>query len=111
MDRRFDERFPTDLQVRVTQLDNEGESTCGTLLDMSLSGICVLLPVYLSAASLVKLDFADTVLYGHIAYANPENGAFRTGISVERVLVQASDLSNILDSLLEDSAPAVPKES
>ena len=100
MERRFDTRFPSDLEVRVTDLDNETETATGTLLDMSESGICVLLPVLKPAGSLVKLDFAETVLYGQIAYANEEDGKFRTGVAVERVLVRSSDLSNILESIL-----------
>lgn len=109
MERRFDTRFPSDVEVRVTDVDDETRSAVGTLQDISVSGICVFLPVYKPAGSLVKLEFADTVLYGQIAYANKDNGVFRTGIAVERVLVQASDLSNILESLLEDVEPGVPK--
>jgi hypothetical protein len=114
MDRRFDTRFPSGLQVRVTDLDNAAESTTGTLLDISVSGIAVLLTMQKPEGLLVKLDFAETVLYGQVAYANAENGRFRTGIAVERVLVRASDLSHILESLLEDAPrviaqpPAVP---
>jgi len=107
MERRFDTRFPSDLQVRVTDLDHDAESSTGTLLDISVAGICVLLPVLKPAGSLVQLDFAETVLYGQIAYANEENGTFRTGITVERVLVRASDLSNILESVLEETEPRV----
>lgn len=107
MDRRFDTRFPSDLQVRVTDLDNDAESATGTLLDISVSGICVLLPVQMAPGLLVQLDFAETVLYGQITYANEENGGFRTGFAVERVLVRSSDLTNILDSILDETEPRV----
>jgi hypothetical protein len=107
MERRFDTRFPSDLQIRLTDVDNESESATGTLLDISISGICVLLPVLKPAGVLVKLEFAETVLYGQIAYSHEENGSFRTGVAVERVLVRASDLSHILESLLEDAEPRV----
>jgi PilZ domain len=102
MESRFDTRFPSDLQVRVTDLDDDAASASGTLLDISVSGICVLLPVLKPSGSLVKLDFAETVLYGQIAYANEESGGFRTGIAVERVLVRSWDLTNILDSILDE---------
>ena len=105
MDRRFDQRFPSDSQVVVTDIDSQTESYTGTLLDMSVSGICVQLPVSKQAGTLVKLEFADTELYGQIAYSQEENGAFRTGVSVERVLFNASDLSNILESLIGESEP------
>ena len=108
MERRFDTRFPSDLQVRITDLDNGSGECDGTLINISESGICVLLETLKPAGSLVKLDFADTVLYGQVAYANEESGKYRTGIAVERVLVRASDLSNILESLLEQSESSVP---
>ena len=102
MDRRDETRFPSDLQIRVMGLD-EGPEAEGTVVDMSTAGICALLPDELEVGSLVKLELADTVLYGQIAYANEEDGSFRTGISVERVLVQASDLSHIMKALLDET--------
>ena len=74
-------------------------------MNISESGICVFLPEHKPAGSLVKLEFADTVLFGQIAYAYEENDCFRTGVAVERVLVQASDLTNILESLLGQAEP------
>ena len=105
MDRRIDTRFPADLQVRISDLNDGAEPVEGTLLNISESGICVHLPVLKPSGLLVKLEFADTVLYGEIAYSFEENGEFRTGVAVERVLVRASDLSNILESLLEQVEP------
>jgi len=102
MDRRDETRFPSDLQIRVMGLD-DGPEAEGTVVDMSTAGICAILPDALEIGSLVKLELADTVLYGQIAYANEEDGSFRTGISVERVLVQASDLSHIMKALLDDT--------
>lgn len=102
MERRLDKRFPSGLEIRTTEIDGAGTAT-GTLLNVSESGICALLPTRLAEGVLLKLDLADTVLYGQVAYSTEENGAFRTGISVERVLVQASDLSSILTVLLDDA--------
>lgn len=101
MERRFDTRFPADLRVHISDIEENSVPIVGTLLNMSESGICVYLPEEKEPGALVKLEFADTELYGQIAYANEEDGSWRTGIAVERVLVQAADLSNILESLLE----------
>lgn len=109
MDRRDETRFPSDLQIRVMGLD-DGPEAEGTVVDMSTAGICAILPDALEIGSLVKLELADTVLYGQIAYVNEESGGtFRTGISVERVLVQASDLSHIMKALLDETEQEVPR--
>ena len=108
MERRFDARFPSDLRVRITDLEGGTGEMEGTLLNISESGICVCLQAPKPTDSLVKLEFADTVLYGQIAYCHEEDGKYRTGIAVERVLVRASDLTNILESLLEHAESSVP---
>jgi len=105
MERRFDPRFPVDLEIGITDLNNSAEPVIGTLINISESGICVFLPEYKAAGAMVKLDFADTVLYGQVAYAYEEEDRFRTGIAVERVLVRASDLTSILESLLGQAEP------
>lgn len=64
-----------------------------------------MLPDSVRTGSLVELKLADTVLYGQIAYANEENGRFRTGIGVEPILLATSDLTQIMRVLLEDATP------
>ena len=102
MERRYDDRFNSGLPVQVTGLDNAADPVSGILLDISVSGISTLLPVPMPTGSVVKLELAGTVLYGHIIYVTPQDLAFRTGVAVERVLVQSSDLSHILESVLDD---------
>ena len=102
MERRYDDRFNSGLPVQVTGLDNTADPVSGILLDISVSGISTLLPVPMPTGSVVKLELAGTVLYGHIIYVTPQDLAFRTGVAVERVLVQSSDLSHILESVLDD---------
>ncbi len=101
MDRRYDNRFNSGLPVQVSGLDDTSEPTSGVLLDISVSGICTLLPLPLPSGSVVKLNLAGTILFGHIIHVAPQDDAFRTGIAVERVLVQSSDLAHILESVLD----------
>lgn len=104
MDRRDKPRFPADLVVRVTDLEGTSEAFAGSVVDISESGVCVLLSLHLMAGSTVKLELDDAVLYGHVTYAFGADTKFRTGIAIESVLVGTSDLSKILQVLL-DSAP------
>jgi hypothetical protein len=104
VDRRDKPRFPADLVVRVTDLEGTSEAFTGSVVDISESGTCVILPTHLMAGSTVKLELDDAVLYGHVTYAFGADTKFRTGIAVESILLGTSDLSKILQALL-DAAP------
>ncbi len=101
MDRRNESRFPSALVTRVTELDGNAAPLTGELIDISESGVSVLLAAQLPSGALVRIDIADTQVYGQICYTNPEAGAYRTGIAVERILLGSSDLSSILRAVLE----------
>jgi PilZ domain len=103
MDRRFNERIPTDLPVRLTQLD-EGVESSGQLLDISDSGICSLFQEPLAPGAVVKLEILGLTLYGHIVYSNPEDDAFRTGIFVEPALLDSSNITELVKTFLTSSA-------
>ncbi len=109
MDRRDKPRFPADLKVSVTDLADGSEPFAGDVIDISESGVSANLPRHLLAGSLVKLELDDAVLYGHVTYAFGNDTAFRTGIAVERVLLGTSDLSIILQALLETAHQPAPR--
>jgi hypothetical protein len=109
VDRRDKPRFPADLSVNVTDLADGSETFAGRVIDISETGVCADLPKHLLAGSLVKLELDDAALYGHVTYAFGTDAAFRTGIAVERVLLGTSDLSNILQALLEPTQQPAPR--
>lgn len=119
MDGRFDPRYPANMEVWVTDLQNEGYSACGTIRDISASGVCVAVPLALAAGDVVRLDIADSVLYGFVTYSEAEaytldtaeRDSWRTGIEVQRVLIGDSDLGKLLRQVLNAEMPRVPAES
>jgi hypothetical protein len=56
---------------------------------------------------MVKLQTADSTLFGHVAYSDWKRNAFRTGIEIERVLLGGTDLAQLLQSVLRDTMPSV----
>ena len=102
MNRRIRDRYPTGLQVRVTDLDDFDFSASGHVVDISQSGLGVYLPLQFKPGSVVRLTLNDSVLYGFVAHSTPERSYFRTGIEVVQVLVGESDLSQLLKSTLEE---------
>jgi hypothetical protein len=107
VDRRIDERHPSGLQVRVTELEDADFSASGQVVDISESGIGVYLPLQFMPRSVVRLNIDDTVLYGFVAHSTPERSYFRTGIEVVQVLIGGSDLSQLLKTTLEEVMPDV----
>jgi hypothetical protein len=103
MDRRFHERFSTDLPVRLTQLDDDVEFS-GKLEDISDSGICSLFQAQLTPGGMVKLEILGLALYGHIVYSNPEDDEFRTGIYVEPALLDSSNITELVREYIATTA-------
>lgn len=103
MDRRFHQRFSTDLPVVLTQLDGNFELT-GQLEDISDSGICSLFPASLEPGALVKLEILGLALYGHVVYSNAEGGTFRTGVFVEPALLDSSNITALVQNYIISTA-------
>jgi hypothetical protein len=95
--------MPTDLPVRLTQLDDDVESV-GQLQDVSDSGICSLFDEPLTPGAMVKLEVLGLTLYGHIVYSNPEDDAFRTGIFVEPAVLDSSNITDLLRDYIATTA-------
>jgi hypothetical protein len=103
MDRRFHQRFTTDLPVRVIQLDTESE-LIGQLEDISESGISSLMDAPLEPGAIVKMEILGLTLYGHIVYSNPEDGAYRTGVFIEPALLDSSNLTDLVQNYIISTA-------
>jgi hypothetical protein len=109
MDRRHEERHPAHFHAIVTRVSHRETPMRGWVDNISKAGICALLPRQLAPGDLLQLEMADSLLFGHVIFCNPQSGEFRTGIEVERVLFGETDLSKILDDLLATpSATLIP---
>lgn len=107
MDRRLNNRALADLDARVTRLTKPAQTIGGRIEDVSDHGVCVILPNDLHPGEMVKLEAADSTLFGYVVHSSWKRNAFRIGIEVERVLVGGTDLAQLLRSVLERSMPGV----
>jgi hypothetical protein len=107
VDRRLHNRSLADLDVRVIRVRRQGHGVPGRLVDISEAGLCLILPCELWPEELVKLEAADSTLFGHVVYSTWKRNAFRTGIEIERVLLGGTDLADLLRSVLQDTMPGV----
>ncbi len=107
VDRRLHNRALADLDVKVIRLTKRQQSVAGRLADVSKSGLCLILPCELRPGEPVKLQVADSTLFGYVAYSTWKRQAFRTGVEAERVLLGGTDLAQLLQAVLQDTMPAV----
>ena len=105
MDRRLHNRALADLDVEVIRLTRQEQVVPGRLEDISEAGICLILPSELFPDELVRLEAADSTVFGHVVYSTWTRNAYRTGIELERVLLGATDLSELLRTALQDTMP------
>jgi hypothetical protein len=108
MERRADERHQVHFEARVTAAGDQRYSAVARVSDISNSGISVGLPFQLAAGEMVEIEIADSTLYGHVIYSQPDNLLFRTGIEASRVVLGATGLSTILQRVLSQALPDMP---
>ena len=99
MDRRYNQRITADLPVRLSLLDSEEEAT-GRLLDISESGVGVLLRNAAKQGGTVKMEILGIIFYGYVAHSRPEGAGFRTGIAVEPALLDSSNILDLVSAFL-----------
>ena len=105
VDRRLHNRALADLDVEVIRIIKNEACIRGRLQDISEAGMCIVLPVELAPDELVRLEAAESTLFGHVVYSTWARNAFRTGIEVERVLLGNTDLAELLRAALQDTMP------
>lgn len=104
MDTRLHPRSLVRLEVTLIELTRDGGARTGTLVDASAGGLRIVLTHALAPGDLVQLDIVDSRFWGHVIHAQAVDGGFSIGIEIERVLAGGSDMSRLLQGLLEESS-------
>jgi hypothetical protein len=108
VDQRFHQRWPAHLHATVTDLAVPGHSMRARAVDLSESGLCLIVPEALKIGSIIEVKIEDCTLFGHVIYCQAEAPSFRAGIEVVRVLIGESDLSRLIHRVLAESMPNKP---
>lgn len=107
MDRRVEERFLANAEVIIIDLATR-DCAEGNLADLSKGGVCVLSPRAFSVEAVVRLEFADSVVYGCVTHCSGDEPWFRIGIELLQVLLGTTDIANVLNALLLEVLPSTP---
>jgi hypothetical protein len=107
MDRRLAERFHGHLDVIITDLETR-DYVEATLADISISGVACLSPRVFAVEAVLRLEIADSVLYGNVVHCTGEEPFVRIGIELVQALIGPTDAANVLNALLLEMVPATP---
>jgi hypothetical protein len=131
-DRRIYDRVPVAFQVCVTVVTNPEHTATGEAQDLSKSGLGVFLPIPFPEGSLVRVNIADSVLFGFVAHSEEwpvmskpsfarnklwsesstdadvhTERRFHIGIDIVEVAMGTSGLSELLKTTLDEALPKV----
>ncbi len=105
MEHRMHERLPADIEARVINLSKPAQAGTCWMLDASKSGIALLTRLPIEEGDMLHIEVSGGDMYGHVVYAQVDDGLYRIGVDVEQVLVGESDLCRLVERLSRE-APA-----
>ncbi len=103
-ERRVHDRHPAYFSFVATDL-----AVSGFIVNLSKSGLCVILPLHLDPGQALKMEIADTVLSGEVLYCHSTGDSFRAGIKIHAALSGSTGVGELLRTMLIDpgAEPAV----
>jgi hypothetical protein len=108
MEQRLHPRWPANLDIALTRVDDPRQTATGRIVDVSESGVCVRVLLQVLPGAIVKLEMADCALFGQVIHCCHYSSAYEIGIEVVRVLIGQSDLARQVNAVLAESMPALP---
>ena len=103
MERRRDLRINSDQAVRVTVLGKIRNQTQGRAIDISGSGIRIVVPCSFVPGDAVRIDTEDAMLLGDVCYCSAREGDFVIGVALDQALNGLADLARLNEALLLES--------
>ena len=101
---RLDPRHPANLEARVAELTGAQRSGDGLVVEISNSGLKVLVDFPLSIGTFLQLEIGGSRLLAQVIHARLEAQGCTAGLEIEQVLLGGTDVSQMLRGLLEYAA-------
>jgi hypothetical protein len=100
-ERRTETRYPTRGDPAELELGSSpSESIYGTVLDVSRSGLRVVLPRRMDRSDQVKVKLQGNVILGEVRYCRAVSGVFHVGIRIRELVRPAQQNQHIADEPL-----------
>ena len=117
-DRRQSPRQPVGEQVMVTRLSSDPQSRptvrlAAQIVERSAYGLRIVTVEPIPPATLVRLDMADSLLLGEVAWCAKVGDVHHIGLQMEQSLQHLGDLRRLVTSLLgqDDRRPLHQSEA
>ena len=99
MDRRRHPRFDTDQPVSLTVLGAHATTLDGVVLNISGSGMRLMLDCRIPLNTAVRIDLGDSIFLGEVCYTEPAGDRFATGLVLDQVLQPSVGLEPLIQAL------------
>ena len=107
MDRRREQRIPTDQPAIVTVFGPPDVRVTARILDLSGRGLRVQADRPLPPGAAVKVEAEDVLFLGEVCYSIPANPGFEAGLTLEHSLMGLKELARLNQRLVDGwQAPA-----
>lgn len=107
MERRKEGRLAVNVPVAVTVLGVHSEGMMKAhVLDVSGSGMRVILPVPIAAGAPVQVETIDSLYLGEACYSEAVEGGYIVGLTLSHSLTALAELDRLNRALIEQEASA-----
>jgi len=100
MELRREPRFETTQPVRLTVLGERQTELYGNVVNLSGTGMRLIVNGAIPQGAAVKLEFEERLLLGEVCYCEPMGGDYAVGLNLEHSLVHTQELARLAARLL-----------
>ena len=100
MEHRRQPRFTVNQLVSVIVLTGQEHHLDGQILNVSQSGLRLLVGQPVASGTAIKIEYEDTLLLGEAVYCYPAGDQFAVGLELQQALYGTSELAKLADRLL-----------
>ena len=94
--RRKQLRLSAEQTVQLTVLGANEVSIIGQVVNVSGSGVGLLVDCAVEPGSPIQMDLGTSVLIGEVRYCQAKEGRFTIGVQLEKPINSVSDLNRVL---------------
>ena len=104
MEKRGEPRFDAAQTVRLTTLGEESERLDARIVNISGTGMRLLVDRMLAPGQTIKVEWDEILLLGEVCYCQPDAEGYAVGVELEHALMHTRELVRLAQQLLDVEA-------